>query len=41
MMTHFQFEACFQAVDEDNNGSISRDEMLTFIKLVSDIEELF
>ena len=23
-----QFEACFSAVDDDNNGSISRDEML-------------
>ena len=27
-MTDKQFEACFAAVDDDNNGSISRDEML-------------
>ena len=40
-MTDYQFEACFQAVDGDKNGSISKDEMLMFIKLVSDIEELF
>ena len=33
-----QFEACFTAVDEDNNGTIDRGEMLHFIKLVSDIE---
>ena len=36
-----QFEACFTAVDDDNNGSISRDEMLQFIKLVSDIDEFY
>ena len=36
-----QFEACFTAVDEDMNGSISREEMLQFIKLVSDIDEFY
>ena len=39
-MTEKQFEACFSAVDDDNNGSISRDEMLQFILLVCDIEDL-
>ena len=36
-----QFEACFTAVDEDNNGTIDKGEMLHFIKLVSDIEGMF
>ena len=33
-----QFEACFKAVDDDNNGMISKDELLQFILLVCDIE---
>ena len=39
-VTKKQFEACFSAVDDDNNGSISKDEMLTFILLVCDIEDI-
>ena len=31
------FEACFRKVDTDNSGVISRDEMLTFLKVVANM----
>ena len=38
-MTKQQFEACFRLVDDDGNNSISKNEMLYFIKLVAGIDE--
>ena len=33
------FNACFKIVDVDNNGTISKDEMLGFIKLITGFDE--
>ena len=33
------FENCFKKVDLDGSGTIDQEEMLTFIKIVANIEE--
>ena len=39
-MSEKQFEACFRMIDEDDGGMITKDEMLEFIKLVTDLHEV-
>ena len=36
--TDDDFEACFKQVDLDGSGTIDQEEMLTFIKVVANIE---
>ena len=36
--TEEDFEQCFRKVDVDNSGAISKDEMLTFIKLIANLD---
>ena len=38
--TDDDFEACFKQVDLDGSGTIDQEEMLTFIKVVANIEWL-
>ena len=35
IMTNKQFDACFKLIDDDGNGAISKEEMLTFFKMIS------
>ena len=39
-MSEKQFEACFRMIDEDDGGMITKEEMLDFIKMVTDLHDL-
>ena len=39
-MSEKQFETCFRMIDEDDGGMITKDEMLEFIKMITDLHEI-